>query len=60
MQCNQTVKFKDLYQEAKKLKADALITGHYVKSITRNNITDMYRANDTSRDQSYFLFSTTR
>ena len=60
VQCNQTVKFKDLYQEAKKLKADALITGHYVKSITRNNITDMYRANDTNRDQSYFLFSTTR
>ena len=60
VQCNQTVKFKDLYQEAKKIKADALITGHYVKSITSNNITDMYRANDTNRDQSYFLFSTTR
>jgi tRNA-specific 2-thiouridylase len=60
VQCNQTVKFKDLYQEAKKLKADALITGHYVKSITSNNITDMYLANDTNRDQSYFLFSTTR
>ena len=37
-----------------------MITGHYVKSITSNNITDMYRANDTNRDQSYFLFSTTR
>ena len=60
VQCNQTVKFKDLFQEAKKLNADALITGHYVKSITKNNITDMYRANDTNRDQSYFLFNTTR
>ena len=60
IQCNQTVKFKDLFQEAKNLNADALITGHYVKSITKDNITDMYRANDTNRDQSYFLFNTTR
>ena len=37
-----------------------LITGHYVKSVTKNNITDMYRAIDENRDQSYFLFNTTR
>ena len=60
IQCNQTVKFKDLFQEAKNLNAEALITGHYVKSITRNNITNMYQADDTNRDQSYFLFNTTR
>ena len=60
VQCNQTVKFKDLFQEAKNLNADALITGHYVKSITKNDITSMYQANDTNRDQSYFLFNTTR
>ncbi len=60
IQCNKTVKFKDLFDEAKNLKADALITGHYVKSITINNITNMYRAIDENRDQSYFLFDTTR
>ena len=60
IQCNKTVKFKDLFDEAKNLKADALITGHYVKSITVNNITNMYRAIDENRDQSYFLFNTTR
>jgi len=60
IQCNKTVKFKDLFNEAKNLKADALITGHYVKSITKNNITNMYRAIDKNRDQSYFLFNTTR
>ena len=60
VQCNKTVKFNDLFAEAKNLKADALITGHYVKSITRNNKTDMYRAVDENRDQSYFLFNTTR
>jgi len=60
IQCNKTVKFNDLFNEAKKLNADALVTGHYVKSITDNNITNMYRAIDENRDQSYFLFNTTR
>ena len=60
VQCNQTVKFKDLFEVSKDLKADALITGHYVKSITKNNQTEMYRAIDENRDQSYFLFNTSR
>ena len=60
VQCNQTVKFKDLFEVSKDLKADAMITGHYVKSITSNNQTNMYRAQDENRDQSYFLFNTTR
>jgi tRNA-specific 2-thiouridylase len=60
VQCNQTVKFKDLFEVSKDLKADALITGHYVKSITSGNETNMYRAIDENRDQSYFLFNTTR
>ena len=60
VKCNQTVKFKDLFEVSKDLKADALITGHYVKSITSGNETSMYRAIDESRDQSYFLFNTTR
>ena len=60
VQCNKTVKFKDLFEVAKDLKADALITGHYVKSITTDNKTNMYRAIDENRDQSYFLFNTSR
>ena len=44
VQCNQTVKFKDLFEVSKELKADALVTGHYVKSITENKTTNMYRA----------------
>ena len=60
VQCNQTVKFNDLFEESKNLNADALVTGHYVKSITRHNITEMYRGIDENRDQSYFLFNTTR
>ena len=60
VQCNQTVKFKDLFEFSKELNADALVTGHYVKSVTANNTTNMYRAIDENRDQSYFLFNTTR
>ncbi|MDA9233651.1 tRNA 2-thiouridine(34) synthase MnmA [Candidatus Pelagibacter sp.] len=60
VQCNQTVKFTDLFHEAKNLKADALVTGHYVKSITKGNKTEMYRGKDLNRDQSYFLFNTTK
>ena len=60
VQCNKTVKFKDLLDEAKRLKADALVTGHYVKSVTEKNNTEMYRGIDLNRDQSYFLFNTTK
>tara|TARA_Y100000741_G_scaffold345354_1_gene310717 strand:- start:1297 stop:2424 length:1128 start_codon:yes stop_codon:yes gene_type:complete len=60
VQCNQTVKFRDLYDVARELKADALVTGHYVKSVTNNEQTEMYRAVDHDRDQSYFLFNTTQ
>jgi len=60
IQCNQTVKFRDLFAESKNLNADALITGHYVKSITSDKETNMYKAVDDNRDQSYFLFNTSR
>ncbi len=60
VQCNQTVKFRDLFKYAKELKADALITGHYVSRIQDNGNANMYRAKDQKRDQSYFLFSTTQ
>jgi tRNA-specific 2-thiouridylase len=60
VQCNQTVKFRDLFKYAKELKADALVTGHYVTRIQTNGKASMYRAKDTNRDQTYFLFSTTQ
>jgi len=60
VQCNQTVKFRDLYLYAKELKADALITGHYVNRFQKNGKAEMYRATDLTRDQSYFLFATTQ
>ena len=60
VQCNQTVKFRDLFKYAKDLNADALITGHYVSRVQRNGHANMYKAKDQNRDQSYFLFNTTQ
>tara|TARA_Y100000816_G_C26089288_1_gene575356 strand:+ start:944 stop:2083 length:1140 start_codon:yes stop_codon:yes gene_type:complete len=60
VQCNQTVKFRDLFKYAKDLNADALITGHYVSRVQVNGNANMYRAKDRNRDQSYFLFNTTQ
>jgi len=60
VQCNQTVKFRDLFKYAKDLNADALVTGHYISRVQKNGHANMYRAKDQNRDQSYFLFSTTQ
>ena len=60
VQCNQTVKFRDLFKYSKELNADALVTGHYVSRIQTSGQAKMYRARDENRDQSYFLFSTTQ
>lgn len=61
--CNQTVKFADLLATAKELGADALATGHYIRSHLADPETGrraMYRPHDHARDQSYFLFATTQ
>ena len=60
VQCNQTVKFRDLFKYAKDLNADALVTGHYVTRIKNNDKANLYRAKDSNRDQSYFLFGTSQ
>ena len=59
--CNQTVKFADLLKTARQLGAAALATGHYIRSRLIDPATGrraLYRPNDASRDQSYFLFAT--
>ncbi|GGB79032.1 tRNA 2-thiouridine(34) synthase MnmA [Henriciella pelagia] len=60
IRCNQTVKFSDLLATAKELGADCLATGHYIRRVDGPNGAELHRAADPSRDQSYFLFATTR
>ncbi len=58
--CNQTVKFRDMLQTARELGASALVTGHYIASRPGADGWQMVQARDAHRDQSYFLFATTR
>nr|Q11G66.1 RecName: Full=tRNA-specific 2-thiouridylase MnmA [Chelativorans sp. BNC1] len=58
--CNQTVKFSDLLETARELGADALATGHYIRSRANGAHRALYRPVDADRDQSYFLFATTQ
>jgi len=60
IRCNQTVKFRDLLDVARDLGAEALATGHYVRRIAGPAGPELHRAIDPARDQSYFLFATTR
>ena len=59
VRCNQTVKFKDMLGQARELGADALVTGHYVQRVAGPGGSELHRAADASKDQSYFLFATT-
>jgi tRNA-specific 2-thiouridylase len=60
VRCNQSVKFKDLLATAKDLGADCLATGHYVRREVGAGGAELHRGADPDRDQSYFLFATTR
>ncbi len=60
VECNQSIKFRDLLETARELGAKVLATGHYVASRTLpGGGRALYRARETERDQSYFLFATT-
>jgi tRNA-uridine 2-sulfurtransferase len=60
VRCNQTVKFTDLTALARGLGAERLATGHYVRRVDGPDGPELHRARDAARDQSWFLFATTR
>ena len=60
IRCNQTVKFTDMFERAKNLGASAMATGHYIRRKKRQGITSLYTGIDPQKDQSYFLFATTK
>jgi tRNA-specific 2-thiouridylase len=60
VECNQSIKFRDLLETARELGAKVLATGHYVASrALPGGGRALYRAREVERDQSYFLFGTT-
>jgi len=61
VECNQSIKFRDLLETARELGAKVLATGHYVASrALPGGGRALFRAREAERDQSYFLFATTR
>ena len=60
VRCNERVKFKDLLQTARDLGGAAMATGHYIRRVDGPAGPELRRAYDASKDQSYFLFSTTK
>jgi tRNA-specific 2-thiouridylase len=61
VRCNNSVKFRDLLKMAKDLGANCMATGHYVRRINdENNQPQLLKGVDENKDQSYFLFSTTK
>jgi tRNA-specific 2-thiouridylase len=58
--CNQGVKFTDLIAFARELGADCLATGHYVRRLVTDRGAELHKGADERRDQSYFLYGTTR
>ncbi len=60
VRCNERVKFRDLLETARDLGAAALATGHYIASRAGISGRELLRPRDADRDQSYFLFTTTR
>jgi len=58
--CNQGVKFVDLVAFARELGADCLATGHYVRRVVNGGRAELHKGADLRRDQSYFLYGTTR
>lgn len=60
IRCNERVKFKDLLETARDLDADCMATGHYIQRKVGPAGAELHCAGDPARDQSYFLFSTTR
>lgn len=59
IRCNERVKFRDLLETARDLDADCMATGHYIQRKMGDAGPELHMAADPSRDQSYFLFSTT-
>ncbi len=60
VRCNQTVKFTDMFSRAKKLGASAMATGHYIRRKNQSGNPSLHTGIDLSKDQSYFLFATTK
>ena len=54
--CNSEIKFKAFLEHALSLGADFIATGHYARVRERDGLFELLKAQDSSKDQSYFLY----
>lgn len=60
IECNRHLKFEHLYQKARELECDVIVTGHYVQVVQEKEEWELKKAVDPSKDQSYVLYSLTQ
>ena len=53
--CNREIKFGVFREHAKRLGGEMLATGHYARTAIVNGRTELLKATDLNKDQSYFL-----
>lgn len=58
--CNRYMKFDKLYERAKTLGCDYIVTGHYARIEEENGKFVLKKALDETKDQSYVLYSMTQ
>lgn len=58
--CNRHLKFGHLLQEAITLGCDYVVTGHYARIVVKDGRYLLYKAADTAKDQTYFLYTLTQ
>ena len=58
--CNRHLKFAGLYQKAKELECDVIVTGHYVRVEKDEEGFHLYKGKDERKDQSYVLYNLTK
>lgn len=59
IRCNKYLKFDILYQKARELGCDYIVTGHYARIEERDGHFYLLKAKDANKDQSYVLYDLT-
>ncbi|MCI6858896.1 MAG: tRNA 2-thiouridine(34) synthase MnmA [Eubacterium sp.] len=60
IECNRHLKFEHLYQRARLLHCDVIVTGHYARITKDEAGYHLLKGVDDSKDQSYVLYSLTQ
>ncbi len=60
IECNRHLKFAHLWQKARELQCDVVVTGHYARITEDGQGYHLLKGKDSAKDQSYVLYSLTQ